>query len=439
LVLLSIIKISVLSVLPIHTSFGEFNMSNTISNLVTADYPDGSQLFDPSKNAVPVAYNPAGNNLIAASATAMEASGIAKRTPYMGMASGRCRVPAIIIASIQMFSRTRHIATDTVRNPVVAWANWYAPAAAGETLVGATSQYRCSIEYPVGTYTQLKSNGNATMTVADGATGYFDAPTSLTIPAGATYFIRVWVSSSTNMLYTLDGLNNAAGVLSDTGETTVITGGAVTDDTMTGVNPNNSLAYLVLKPVAILSMTTRPTFFQLVDSKGDSGDLASDITGTVGETGRSIGTKYGAILSSVSGETLSTAITRYTNSRRLALAAFCSHIISDLGINDVSGGRTVAQMGADLVSLIAIFGKKTWFHTTLVPLTTATTNGYGDVAGQTTSANNANRVGFNNKIRAGAYNIDYYCELADVMEILDSGRQQNEKLLTAQSHLDRQL
>lgn len=353
-------------------------------------------------------------SLAPASSAALAASGSIPRAPYMGMVSGRCRVPAIQWGSTQVFCRTRHVAASEIRSPRVYWANWYAPNASGETLPGSSAQYRCAIEYPIGTYTQLTKNGSATMTLTAGSTDYFDPPANLVIPRGAVFFVRVWTSNPSGVLITADGLNSVTGAVPDSGEL-VVGGTTITDDTMTGVNPNNTNGYLVVKPVAIVAMTTRPTFFIITDSRGEADDLPTDLTGTIGEIGRSICPRYGALTSTVSGEWINTAATRYAASRRLSLAAFCSHVICNLGINDTTNARTLPQMAADFATLRALFASKPWIHTTCPPYTSST-NGWGTVAGQSTTGGNSVRVAWNNKVRAGAYGIDYVCDVADVVE-----------------------
>lgn len=91
------------------------------------------------------------------------------------------------------------------------------------------------------------------------------------------------------------------------------------------------------------------------------------------------------------------------HARRMMAAACCNNDVLGYGTNDLSGGRTPAQLQADMLTIAFRnfrYGIKKNFAVTIVPNTTST-NGWKDTAGQTAAGWNGNRVTHNNWIRDG--------------------------------------
>lgn len=83
----------------------------------------------------------------------------------------------------------------------------------------------------------------------------------------------------------------------------------------------------------------------------------------------------------------------------------CSHIVDEIGINDVIlGGRTAVQLQTDLINAAILMAAQApgvqIFRTTLLPATTSS-NGFIDAAGQTVTASEGARMTFNIWTRDG--------------------------------------
>lgn len=90
--------------------------------------------------------------------------------------------------------------------------------------------------------------------------------------------------------------------------------------------------------------------------------------------------------------------------RRMAMIRGSNVAHEEYGINDVTTGRTLAQIQADKIALwtgLVARGMKV-FTQTLGPVVSSTTDLYATTGGQTTHANNAVRVNLNDWTRDGA-------------------------------------
>ncbi len=91
------------------------------------------------------------------------------------------------------------------------------------------------------------------------------------------------------------------------------------------------------RPLAILGLTTKPTVAFIGDSRGSGmGDDYFDGSGFVGNMERSIGPNFAYLQLSRYGESAGSFITNGT--RRMQLASMCSHVIENLGGNDLFVG-----------------------------------------------------------------------------------------------------
>ncbi len=103
-----------------------------------------------------------------------------------------------------LMSRTVHLNQGSpVTALAVMWSNWYA-SANGEFAGPADLTITASIEYPSNSFTQITFGGSTTGTFAGAANLISDAM-SVTIPRGARFWIRSFVST------TLGGVTYSAG------------------------------------------------------------------------------------------------------------------------------------------------------------------------------------------------------------------------------------
>jgi hypothetical protein len=300
--------------------------------------------------------------------------------------------------------RSRHTARDNLDSLRLVYANWYQSESNG----GSTAAVTASVEYPIGVYTQVGFAGTGAATLTAGATVTSDT-VPVAIPDGADFFVRTYFINSTGV-----PINAIPGDYAN-GDACEI-GTSVDDKTMSGtIGVTNPGANLLYTPVAIIGYTTKPTFALVGDSRviGGSDSVAGDTTGDMGCIARSIGAAYGYMNMGNGGEFAQTFIA--THAKRLALAAYCSHVVVEYGINDIGSGRTAAQVYADLQTIWGYFTGKTVIQQTITPYTSSS-DGWTTLAGQTPQSIVAARPALNDLIRATPIATARYVEVADVVE-----------------------
>jgi hypothetical protein len=151
-------------------------------------------------------------------------------------------------------------------------------------------------------------------------------------------------------------------------------------------------------------------------SNGASNDTACNFYGGLGEVERSVGKAFASINAGFPNEKYADVVAANGYTRRLALSRYCSHVISEYGINDCSAGTAAATTLANMATFAAMFGGKPFIQTTISPRSTST-DAWATTANQTTvSAANTPRVAFNNAIRGGMAVLSGYIEVADQVE-----------------------
>jgi hypothetical protein len=88
---------------------------------------------------------------------------------YTGQLATRSFVPQINSTSNkQMMSRSRHISRTTITSLAIVVANWYVShSTLIEVANGGPATITASVEYPAGTFTQIKFGGSASGTLPD--------------------------------------------------------------------------------------------------------------------------------------------------------------------------------------------------------------------------------------------------------------------------------
>lgn len=334
-------------------------------------------------------------------------------TPYLGQVATRASMNLNVFGTATTFmNRTGHIARDAITSVQCAWANWYGANGGGYTAPAGTLTVTASVEYPAGTFTQLKWSGSTSVVVASGANPLSDATTIPGgIPNGATFWIRSFLAPSANICYA-DGANKSLTI----GDLCMNAGSS--DMTLGGTITNNSTA--VIFPIAIVAQTTKRACLLLGHSLVDGLlDQSADATGDNGELQRPLNPTYGSIRLGCTGETLATFLTKAT--QRVALGAYCSDIVIDYSANDLNGGQTAAAILANYTSLAALFPGKRLSLGTAAPVGVTTTDSYATLANQTVGASETQRQLLNTAIRAG---LSPYTtiELADFVEDSRGGK-----------------
>lgn len=304
-------------------------------------------------------------------------------------------------AATQCFSRSHHRARDDISSMQIEFPNWYATSA--ESAPGADATIYASVEYPLGsTPVRVYFGGMERGTIPDGGVLLSDT-LSISIPDGAEFAVKTLYENSAGILTTVSKGDSST-------ERRENGTGALSDQTLTATQPS-TLSTTIYAPSAIIGFSSKPAFFLVGDSKvAGSGDTSG--LEFKGELERTIGPRYAFITAGRSGASLSATVGSYV--RRLALSSYCTHVVSQIGVNDIGAGRTSAQIVGDLETFSALFSQP-FYQATITPRNTST-DGWATTVNQTVGANETERATLNNAIRAGVSGIAGHLEVADQVE-----------------------
>ncbi len=285
-------------------------------------------------------------------------------------------------------NRSFHIARENIAagSLQVVWGN-YAVYYGGETQLGSGT-YKAAVEYPAGTITPCSFGGSPSITVS----GYEDAttdPCGPAIPNGATFWVRMLYINPT-------GVNIfPATAIFDLSREQFESGVGTPHDAVAGGNIVTTPNSFWMSPTALIAPTTKPSVCIIGDSRAVGyKDEVNDKSGDVGEIARSIGPSYAYSNLGAVGEAAQGAVSHLVNRSRLF--QFCTHVIDEYGINDLTPPRTAAQIAADRSTLATLSGRPT-FGTTL-PAETSSTDSWSTLANQTAIRNPDQ---FNQLVRSG--------------------------------------
>lgn len=332
--------------------------------------------------------------------------------PYFGQVATRSYVSNFLAASSQAMCRTRHIAKDTITAVQVAYGAWRYQADTGD-IVTAAMTVNVALEYPVGVIVGTFAwNGASNKLIPSGETALSDA-LACNVPSGAEFWLRLYVvmaSGGVPQMGTGSGGNDQAYA----GEAMNL-GSSIADQTAGGTITNNNGGRNIY-PLAVVGMTGKASFYLIGDSKtAGSGEEGAVGAGDTGELARSIGAAgYAYINAGVSSDF---AVNRAHRSRRIAaLAQYCSHVVVQLGFNDLfSGGYTAAQIMSNLNNIYSQYPSKPILQATITPTTTST-DAWATTGNQAVRPGEAERVTLNGLIRAKPIPLVGVLEIADVME-----------------------
>lgn len=317
-------------------------------------------------------------------------------TSYLGQVATQSRLQTYINTSAkQAMARSRHVAQDNISSLQLVFANWYQTTAYtnGETGTGGVSTITASVEYPVGVFTLVKFGGLAQGTIPELSNIVSDGINlSTPIPAGAVFYVRSYCTNPAGLPWTKFG-DKAKG------EALIVGTSGIADLTMGGTVTTN-YGVTTYCPVAIIGQTTKSSLFIIGDSRAVGvKDWYSGSEGALEEIARSLAPSLGYITAACAGSNLQGFIA--SNSLKLSLAKYTSHVICEYGINDLfASGRTASQVLADQQTVYNLFPSKPVYQTTLPP-ESSSTDSWATVGNQTTLSANSNRVQVNNAIRAG--------------------------------------
>lgn len=322
-------------------------------------------------------------------------------TAYLGQVATRTFIPGSMATTNKQFnSRCRHKATDQIASLQLVIPNWYVDSntLAGNTYVelnsGMTPTITASVEFPAGTFTQVKFGGSASIAPPDGATIISD-PVAITIAKGQFFFTRYFWNSPTGIIFT--GTGSAFwGSDINNGEALQTAASGLSDMTLGGTVTDSASGFYGFHPAAIIGMTSNPALLILGDSRAIGvGVNASNSTGDYGEVCPSIGAgNIGYVNAAMYGDRADKFVA--SHAKRAALGLWCSHVYSQYGVNDFDlDGQTAAQLLANQQTVGGYFPGKPYFLQTVSPHA----NGSNTAAANATF--NSQRISYNTTLRAG--------------------------------------
>lgn len=353
-----------------------------------------------------------------------------KTTPALGFVANRARwFTNSETTNKQIMARSGHKTLAAVTSLKVAFTNARNSTAEllndfnGEVGLGAGAIITASVEYPAGVFTQIKFSTVSSTTIADKGLVVSDT-VSVTIPANTIFWIRQFWT-------------NVNGVFFNAWQDTVTYGDAVTksvsggtDLTMSGTVTDNS--GWSFPPAAIIATTSLPSIGIVGDSIGYG--AIDDVSPHLGDTGiiakslQGHGIPFQNLSQCGQGMYSGAASNRYwltSGTPRKLLLPYCSHIICQLGTNDIDGAtgstRTAAQLQTDVTALFAALkanglpSTSRFVQTTIVPHSTSTDN-WLTLVNQTPDVTEPQRVLFNTAMRSVVPGINNVIDVAPVLE-----------------------
>jgi lysophospholipase L1-like esterase len=344
---------------------------------------------------------------------------------HIGQVATACLIPnASSTTQKQANSRSPHWARDTITALQIVLPGWWvsnvATATNTEQGIGSDTTYTASVEYPAGTFTQVTFTGSTSGIAPDGGELVSDM-VSVSIPKGQRFWVRLFVQNATRIVFTGGGLDV------ENGAQLAYAPSGLSDQTMSGTINNSGAPTIsngnIITPLAIIATTTMDSLAVIEDSRGQGvGDSYVGISGDRGNLGRSVGAFAPYINLGISSERLMWAIT--TATKRISLATrYASRVIVAMGINDITAGRTNAQIAADEQTLRGLIPMSIPVHICTIEPNTTSTDSWATTANQTPFAQDAVRVSVNNRRRNGVANFASTLDLADGVESgRDSGK-----------------
>lgn len=218
---------------------------------------------------------------------------------------------------------------------------------------GAPTSVTASIEYPAGTFTQIKFGGAVMGTIADGVPLQSDF-SAISVPEGARVWSHIWMHCANGLMYQPVG-SQPNGGLGDAAQTSAT---ALPDQTMTGGTPYASGN--IYGPLAVIGDSPGDAVFIGGDSLAMGTGDTTDGLGHVGIIERAIGPSMASSRFGSSGS----QINNFANSFFLAptttqplgfMLKYFNKFLFQFGTNDFAlGSRTSSQALADVGTVMGM-------------------------------------------------------------------------------------
>ncbi|MEQ1403825.1 SGNH/GDSL hydrolase family protein [Neorhizobium sp. Rsf11] len=344
---------------------------------------------------------------------AASAIGASPPVALTGLVGSRGMMPTGFQAFTQMNSRTRHFARDNINRVQFLFGNWY--FSTGESPGLGNMTLTAAIEYPKGRIIPLQWSTNPSVVIGPGDNAPLTDPAFVSIPDGAEFWVRTFMTLAEGCTV-CEVKDSVGGDLAEYGS------GELTDKSASGTITNSASQYYCYGPLAIVGETHKPSILILGDSRNHAAPSAVhlDAQSNRGNIAHAIGGQFGYINCAKGGSTMAQLIASHT--RIVALKTYCTDVVIQHGINDISAGASGATALSSVDSIIGYFSDKNVWTATIEPYTPVSSDGWTTGGGQTVDASNPQRVIYNDGLRAIRSGVKGNFEFADDVEsIRDSG------------------
>lgn len=290
-----------------------------------------------------------------------------------------------------MTSKTSHKAVHDITEVRLVYGNFY-NAAGVETAGPNDISVKFAIQVTTDTYRVRGTFGSKRTVVIEPGTRATSDPIPVDIKAGESFFVYTYVSVASAGMKWPQGLQTQ----SPESEGRVVG----VDYTDTGTVTIGS--FFSYAPMQLLGRPPKADTISL-GGIGDSIMAGSGDSNTHGFWARGISGNMSEQRTAYAGEQASGFVRRDLSQYRLPLLASATHIVCELGINDVKGAVPLATLQAFILTIWNKAKRRApkVYQTTLTPVSTST-DAWATTGNQAVTANETVRVGFNNWVRAGA-------------------------------------
>lgn len=334
-------------------------------------------------------------------------------TTYEGLVANRLRFADTANTNKQMMSRSVHKAATDITFLKVCFAGYRinTPTAGFECGNDASAEIQASVEYPAGTFTRLTfpsgsqiagdpNRGNMPSVPSTGAVNANEGNlwtdyVSVTIPRNADFWVRFWYDSTVGIRYNGTGTRDSA-------RGDALTVGATAPNQVMGGTVTQTTGSVSAGPAAIVGMTDAASVCMIGDSivYGQSQTLVSDFR--VGIVGTSLPADIPFVNLGMPGALPSNFVSRCIN--RAQFFPLCSHMVNNLGINNVTGAD-----GYNTTTAAAFPARVKKYLCTVTPRSSST-DSWATEVNQNPSAYITNNQAYNTLVRAGVSGYDAYIE-----------------------------
>lgn len=321
-------------------------------------------------------------------------------------------------ASKQIMTRSRHIARTRITSMKLVFANWYVSTTLWtEVAPGGAATVTAGLEVGGVNIGSFTLSASASMAIADGAQIETDALTCDLYP-GDEFFIRTYYTNAAGIVYQGNTVTATRPAYNDTanGESARIGASGIVD-TSTGTGAltgGTNYTGAMYAPVVVAANHTDVALMLLGDSEVVG--IGDGFTGTSGDRGvfaRPVGPYFPYSTIAQGGDSALKFVASHT--LRVALKSYFTHVVCNLGVNDITNNaRTAAQAAADLATIRGYFTGKPFYFGTMTPDSSSSDN-WATESGQTVVATAGTLNTLNDLIRAGISGASGYFEISDVV------------------------